>query len=115
MDFAWWMSQHGKDLLPFARQNNACCQVIPFLVVVLSTLKEAYREEEDHVEEVEITREPAEEKAAEEETAAAAAVKVEIVKAPKEAWKKPADKLYWFKACGKIIILTAFFCVANVL
>ena len=81
--------------------NIALYQVVPFLVVVLSTLKEAYMEEEDNVEEVEITREPAEEKAAEEDTAAGA-VEVEIVKAPKEAWKKPADKLYWFKAAGKL-------------
>ena len=75
-------------------------------MVVLSTLKEAYREDEGTVAAVEVTREPAKDKAAEEkdseEETAAGDIKVEIAKSPKEAWKKPTDKLYWLKAIGKI-------------
>ena len=80
--------------------------MIPFLVVVLSTLKEAYRDEEDIAVEVKITEKTAEKKAVEGEStkkeAAAGDVEVEIPKAPKEAWKKPTDKLYRFKIIGKI-------------
>ena len=75
-------------------------------MVVLSALKEAYRDEEDTPVEVEITGKPAEKKYVEEEAAkkeaAAGVVEVEITKAPKEAWKKPTDKLYRFKIIGKI-------------
>ena len=80
--------------------------MIPFLVVVLSTLKEAYSDEEVIPVEVEITGKPAENKAVEGEAAkkeaAAGDVEVEITKAPKEAWKKPTDKLYRFKIIGKL-------------
>ena len=86
-------------------------------MVVISTLKEAYRDKEKIVEEEEITREPAEKEAAGEEAAgeeavedetakeeaAAVDVKVEIVKGPIEAWKKPKDKFCWFKAAGKTL------------
>ena len=75
-------------------------------MVVLSALKEAYRDEEDTPVEVEITRKPAEKKAVEGEAAkneaVAGDVEVEITKAHKEAWKKPTDKLYRFKITGKI-------------
>ena len=75
-------------------------------MVVLSALKEAYRDEEDTPVDVEITGKPAEKKAVEGEAAkketAASAVEVEITKAPKEAWKKPSDKLFRFKIIGKI-------------
>ena len=88
-------------------------------MVVLSTLKEAYRDVEEIVEEKEITREPAKkvtgeeaaedmgandktakDKAANVETAAVD-VELEIAKAPKEAWKKLKDKIYWFKIIGE--------------
>ena len=86
--------------------NNASYQVVPFLVVVLSTLKEAHRDEEDTAVEVEVTGKTAENKAVEGEAAkkeaAAGDVEVEITKAPKEAWKKPTDKLYRFKIIGKL-------------
>ena len=86
--------------------RNVSYQVVPFLVVVLSTLKEAYRDEEDTPVEVEITGKPAEKKAFEgdaaKKEAVAGVVEVEIAKAPKEAWKKPTDKLYQFKIIGKI-------------
>ena len=89
-------------------------------MVVLSTLKEAYRDVEEIVEEKEITREPAKKVTAGEEAAedmgandkaakdkaanvetAAVDVELEIVKAPKEAWKKLKDKIYWFKIIGE--------------
>ena len=86
--------------------TDASYQVIPFLVVVLSTLKEAYRDEEDVAVEGEITGKTAEKKTVEgeaaKEEAAADDVEVEITKAPKEAWKKPTDKLYRFKIIGKL-------------
>ena len=87
--------------------QKASYQVVPFLVVVLSALKEAYRDEENTPVEVEITGKPAEKKAVEGENAekesVAGVVEVEITKAPKEVWKKPTDKLYHFKIIGKII------------
>ena len=54
--------------------RNASYQVVPFLVVVLSTLKEAYRDEEDTPVEVEITGKPAEKKAIEGDAAKIEAV-----------------------------------------
>ena len=89
----------------FSKKNDSY-QVVPFLVVVLSAMKEAYRDEEDTPVEVEITGKPAEKKTVEGEAAkkeaAARVVEVEITKAPIEAWKKPTDKLYRFKIIGKI-------------
>ena len=86
--------------------KNASYQVVPFLVVVLSAMKEAYRDEEDTPVEVEITGKPAEKKAVEgkaaKKEAAARVVEVEIPNAPKEAWNKPTDTLYRFKIIGKI-------------
>ena len=75
-------------------------------MVVLSTLKEAYRDEEDIAVEVEITGKTAEKQAVEggaaKKEAAAGDVEDEITKAPKEAWKKPTDKLCRFKIIGKL-------------
>ena len=85
-------------------------------MVVLSTLKEAYRDVEEIVEEKEINREPAKkvtpgEEAAEDKAkdkasngeTAAVDVEIEIMKASKEACKKSKDKLYWFKIMGETL------------
>ena len=79
------------------------CQIVPFIVVVLSTLKEAYRDEGE-ADRSEITREPSEEETATEDIEE---VKVTVptrpgrVEAWKEAWKKPRGTLYWIRIVGK--------------
>ena len=78
-------------------------------MVVLSAMKEAYRDEEDTPVEVEITGKPAEKKAVEgdaaKKEAVARVIEVEIAKSSKEAWEKPTDKLYQFKIIGKIPLI----------
>ena len=79
------------------------CQIVPFFVVVMSTLKEAYRDEVEAAGD-ETTREPPEDKASTEdieEVKAAVPARHGRMEAWKEAWKKPKGTLYWIRIVGK--------------